>query len=73
MPAMLLRNHPWIREVAYKMFNLIFGKKENGNKDLMSGKSSQRIKEIEYKKENKKITKVSDDVLAKAIKDMLKK
>ncbi|WP_300300257.1 hypothetical protein [Anaerosolibacter sp.] len=55
------------------MFNFILGKKRNENKNSVPSEDSKRIREIVYKKENKKISKVSDDVLAKAIKDILKK
>lgn len=55
------------------MFKSILKAKENNDKKVIDAKDTNHIQEIVYQKQNTKVIKVSDDVLAKAIKDMLKK
>ncbi len=54
------------------MFKSLFGKKEKQEKKIAMN-DTKNTQEIVYRKQNDKIAKVSDDALAKAIKDILKK
>ncbi|QZY54201.1 hypothetical protein [Crassaminicella profunda] len=57
------------------MFDFLFGKKKknNLNEKEIGDKKEDTIPEIEYKKKGNKFSKVSEEVIAKAIKEALLK
>ncbi|KXG74688.1 hypothetical protein [Thermotalea metallivorans] len=58
--------------VKHFMLKNFFTKRKNEERKEVANKKKDELAEIVYKKKDSKLWKVSDDVIAKAIRDMLR-